>query len=546
MVAAAAAAVAARANGGDALRAYMRANPLKTAVYLTLAVFGIYLVQVVIRALATSLRRWRMLRLVPGPRGGVCGSLGLMSTKGDARLRKMREVTRTYGGESGMCRLWLGPTSRAVVLCSRPELFRSVLSDRSGAWEIFERRGLKLLTGTGLLTSRGAHWKKQRGRISPAFEFAKLKAMLGTMAGATDTLVDHLRDQAAKGEGGAAPTVDATKLVQAVTIAVISSTAFGLDINPLKDPDHAVLKMLKRAFSGETISVVSSSNTANLLGLPMWMVPSMRRVKRDVAELRAVLRASIERRLHEEGGDGGDDSKGGEGDEGKAKDLLGLLLAARDEETGERMTTEEVMDEVMTFFLAGQDTTATLVDWMLRNFVDNPEWCARVVAEIDAHVTPRGRQPVYEDLASLEVLDMCMRETLRRESPVPLLGRVATRDVELGGFQLPAGTVVLTAPWLVHHNPDVWGADCDAFDPARFGRDAGGAKKHDYSFMPFSSGMRRCIGANLAMLEAKVMVIRLLQAFEVRGDASKPPTEADVGIVRRPESVWVKFVPRTD
>lgn len=189
------------------------------------------------------------------------------------------------------------------------------------------------------------------------------------------------------------------------------------------------------------------------------------------------------------------------------------------------------------------------MSWLLSNFVDAPEWCSRLCEEIDSSITPPGRVPVYEDLAKMPVLDACIRETLRYSSPVPMVGRMVARDgVSLGGHAVPKGAAVLCAPWLVHHNEQVW-ANSDSFDPSRFlgGPKAPARAVHDYAYVPFSAGHRRCIGANLAILEAKVMAIRLFQSFTVRrSDGCAGPTEPEVGVVRKPkpDSLVLDFVPR--
>lgn len=290
------------------------------------------------------LQRWWALRKLPGPRGSLlCGSISVLSMPGDARVHKLREMIAVAdrqpinGRSTGVCRLWLGPGARAVVVLNRPELFKDVLNDRSGAYEILDRRALKFITGQGLLTARGDHWRAQRRIISPAFEFAKLKNMLGTMVSCTDTLVAHLR----KNSTG----VKAPKVVHAVTLAVISQTAFGLDLNPLVSPDHPVLKTLDHVFGDSAPNLTGWRNPVMLLGLQLWMSPGFSKLKRDIEELRAVLRASIEKRISETR-----DSTGEVRDDGK-KDLLALLVAAKDADTGEFMSTELLMDEVMTFFI---------------------------------------------------------------------------------------------------------------------------------------------------------------------------------------------------
>jgi cytochrome P450 len=184
-------------------------------------------------------------------------------------------------------------------------------------------------------------------------------------------------------------------------------------------------------------------------------------------------------------------------------DVLSLLIRARSED-GRAMTDDDLRDELMTLLMAGHETTATGLAWAFERLVRNPTAMSRLVAEIEG-----GEEDRY--------LEAVVKETLRVRPVVADVIRKLSRDAEVQGYQLPAGTIVAPAIGLVQRSPTYW-IDPLAFRPDRF---LDGAP-HPYTWIPFGGGVRRCIGAALAQLEMKVVLKTVLERVELAPARTAP------------------------
>lgn len=208
-------------------------------------------------------------------------------------------------------------------------------------------------------------------------------------------------------------------------------------------------------------------------------------------------------------------------------DLLGRLLGARDDDDGAVMTDKQVRDEVLTLFVAGHETTASALAWAMYLLVRHPEIYKRVQADADA----LGGPARYEDLPRLGLATRVFKEALRLYASLPMFSRDVRTEVEIDGYRLPVGTVVILCPYATHRRADLW-PDPDRFDPDRFTPEAEAARpKHAY--VPFSSGPRVCIGNHFALMEAPLVITTLLQRadFTLEGVTEVEP---DVKATLRP------------
>ncbi len=196
-------------------------------------------------------------------------------------------------------------------------------------------------------------------------------------------------------------------------------------------------------------------------------------------------------------------------------DILSLLLLARDEE-GQGMTDAELRDELVTLLLAGHETTATTVAWAVERLVRHPQKLARLMEEIEAG-------------ESEEYLMAVVNETLRVRPVVPIVVRLLKQELRVGGYDLPAGTRVVPSIWLTNHNPRVYERP-DEFMPERF---LDGSPE-TFSWIPFGGGIRRCIGASFALLEAKLILRTVLSELQPRLPAVRLPGAGRRGeLIRR-------------
>jgi len=193
-------------------------------------------------------------------------------------------------------------------------------------------------------------------------------------------------------------------------------------------------------------------------------------------------------------------------------DLLDMLREARDEDTGEPMSREELLDQMMTLLLAGYETTANALGWTWYLLSQNPGPAATLRAELASVLA--GRVPTVQDLSLLPYNRMVLEETMRLYPPAWILGRRALADDRLGDQTIPAGSVVAISPALTHRHPKHWD-DPERFDPERFTKERSTGRK-PFAYFPFGGGPRLCIGHNFAMLEAQLIIATVAQRYAPR------------------------------
>ena len=193
-------------------------------------------------------------------------------------------------------------------------------------------------------------------------------------------------------------------------------------------------------------------------------------------------------------------------------DLLSLLLAARDEETGEAMTDTQLRDEVLTFFAAGHETTALALTWTLYLLSRHPDIERTLHDEVDR--VPGDGETTFADVEALSYTRMVIEEAMRLFPPVYSLSRTALADDEVGGHRIRAGSVVNISPYVTHRNPRLW-RDPLRFDPERFTPDRV-KERHRYAYLPFGGGPRICVGRGFAMAEACLVLATIARAYRLR------------------------------
>jgi cytochrome P450 len=195
----------------------------------------------------------------------------------------------------------------------------------------------------------------------------------------------------------------------------------------------------------------------------------------------------------------------------ESADLLSMLMSARDEETGEAMTDEQLRVEVTTFLMAGQETTSLALTWTWYLLSQHAGAQRRLEEEIDAALN--GRPPEYADLANLPYTRMVLDEAMRLYPPAWGFSRQALADDELGGFHLPRGWLAFVIPYVLHRLPAFW-PNPNAFDPERFLPERS-TDRPKFVYLPFGAGPRQCIGNQFALIEAQLVVATLAQRYRL-------------------------------
>lgn len=394
---------------------------------------------------------------------------------------------------------------REVVVVADPGVAEEILV--SGA-KLFDKGDEPWTTGrevigNGLILSEGDLWRRQRRLMNPEFRRERIAGLRVTIESTVDELLDELARLSA---GGA--TID----ISSWTANLLATLTVRLLIGGKLEADTFA------RFSG-ALTVVLDGLLAGIVirKLPSWLpVPGAARLehaRRTIGEI--IMDMIAKRRALAEPGD----------------DLLGMLLAASDDDGV--MSDQQLRDEVVVAYIAGYETSACALAWGLMLLAEHAEIVAQLQTAVDE----------TDDLMSIPLLDASVREILRLYPSAPLIPRRAVAGAQLLGHSVPAGTTVLVSPWLIHRNPNVW-PDPTRFDPRRH-LDASGRPR--LAWMPFGAGQRVCIGQGLAMMEANLILGRLLRRFTpLPGRGHRPAQPRLSTSLSSRAGVWIRLNARAE
>jgi cytochrome P450 len=376
---------------------------------------------------------------------------------------------------------------RRRFIINAPSGIRHVLLDNAANYRKSDltRRLLEPGLGRGLLTSEGGTWRRHRRIMAPAFDRRSIENYAPVITAVTRDLLARWDDLLPASE------VDVGAAMMHTTLHIISRAMFSANSDEIVDVvERGVGRYQMRVRPG----------LLDLLGLPAWLanVFSRRRATAKVFnEFDAAVDKLIDSRAH------------GASAEQKnlPNDLLARLVAARDVETGDGMSAKEVRDEVVTIFMAGHETTAQALTWTWYLLALHPAVEAKLHDEVQTVLA--GRQPQYRDIARLRYTRMVIEEAMRLYPPAHTMAREPIARDEILGQRIPAGSIVLISPWLLHRKASLWPKP-HLFDPERFA-----AEPPRYTYIPFGAGQRICIGAAFAMTEAILILATVAQRYRL-------------------------------
>jgi cytochrome P450 len=377
---------------------------------------------------------------------------------------------------------------------AHPNHIKHVLQDNNENY----RKGftfdyLKPVLGLGLLTNEGDSWLHQRRLAQPAFHSQGQAELVELMAGAVGrTLASWLE----RPDGS---LIDVALEMTGLTMEIVSRALFGGGFGA----DAAQVSDAVRVAQEHV-----NWQITHLIAVPD-RYPTRRnsQFRRALGVLDTVVFSIIEQRRAAAGPEatGPNNCK-------TASDLLGLLLEARDEDTGEGMTDGQLRDEVMTIFLAGHETTANALAWSWSLLAVNPEIEERLHAEVDSVL--HDKLPCLADLPRLRYTRMVFDETLRLRPPVWAVCRFPLADDVASGYRIPAHASIILSPYVTHRHPEFWD-DPLRFDPDRFLPEHV-ATRPKYAYFPFGGGPRMCIGSEFAIMEGVIALAMIAQQFRLR------------------------------
>ncbi|MER7490365.1 cytochrome P450 [Streptomyces sp. NPDC126497] len=354
---------------------------------------------------------------------------------------------------------------------------------------------LRPVAGDGLFTAYNhePNWQLAHDVLAPGFSREAMAGYHPMMLAVAERLTEHW-DRAAAGGRPVDVPGDMTRL----TLETIARTGFGHDFGSFER---------SRPHPFVTAMVGTLSHAQRLNNVPPPLAPLLlrranRRNAADIARLEHIVDEVVRRRRADGHAEG---------------DLLDRMLETAHPQTGERLSSENVRRQVITFLVAGHETTSGALSFALHHLSLHPDVADRARAEVD-RVWGDAPEPGYEQVAKLRYVRRVLDESLRLWPTAPAFAREAREDTVLGGshpMRRGAWTLVLTP--MLHRDPGVWGADAERFDPERF--DAGAVRaRPPHVFKPFGTGARACIGRQFALHEAVLVLGLLLRRYELRAD----------------------------
>jgi cytochrome P450 len=404
------------------------------------------------------------------------------------------------------------PFFRSFLL-NQPDLLQTVLKERPDDFPKSNRisEGLRPLLGNSVFLTNGETWKRQRRIIDPAFEGGRLKETFPAMRAAAEAAVQRLKGQAGE--------IEIEAVTSHVAADVIFRTLFSIPI------EHEVAAEVFARFRDYQRSQ-PILNLAAFVPVPRWVPRFFRKGTRENA---ARIRALITRLT---------DERGAQIAAGTAPlDLATKIMTTRDPETGESFTTEEMVDQVAIFFLAGHETSASALAWTLYLMAIFPEWQETIAAEAAAL-----GDTSFAAVSRLRISRDVFREALRLYPPVPMMVREATCPEHFRDRNVPKGSQLVLSPWHLHRHERLWD-NPDGFDPARWETENGKTCQRE-AYMPFSAGARVCTGAGFAMVEGPLILSMLLRHYRVTPVEGKEPVPVAHLTVRAKDGIWLRLEPR--
>ena len=442
---------------------------------------------------------------VPGPRG-----LPILGSVLDLRRRGVLwfyvDNWRQYGD---VARFRVGPLTLYHFV--RPEHVHHILVKNTANYiKGFSHDKLRIPLGMGVFTSEGELWRRQRRLMAPTYTPNAVTRFAALMLDETQRMLARWETQATD------QPLAINQEMMRLTMSIISRSMFNLDIGA------------EFAEVGQALTFIldfTNQRSVTLVDPPLFLpTPLNRRLKRALKTLDGFLYGLIAQRRLQVPGD----------------DLLSVLMHARDEETGQPMSDQQLRDEVLITFFAGHETTAQLLTWTWILLAQHPLVETRLHDELDRVLA--GRSPSLDDLPNLNYTRMILDEALRLDSPVSMVARDAVADDLVDGYPVPAGATVTILPYITHRHPDYWEKP-EEFYPEHFTPERVDARPR-YAYYPFGAGPRICLGKHFALLEATIALAQVASHYGLRLVAGHEIKPTWSGTLRPDRDVMMTLHPR--
>ncbi len=417
-------------------------------------------------------------KVVPGPRGRLI--LGSFAEYRRDPLHFFLAAALQYGD---LVRFRIAH-KRNVFLVTHPDYIRHILQDNLRNYvKGVSYEALRLALGQGLLVSEGELWKRQRRLLQPHFTPQKMAEKVGTMTGCISAMLDRWRTIADSGR-----PFDLVTEVMRLAFDIVGKTLMGAEIGE-------EMVEVERVLHGLTDYVYRRMEAP--VKLPTSLpTPRNRLFRNGMTILNRVVSRVI-------------DKHRGAAEPGRS--LLSVLMAARDPETGQGMSGQQLRDEVLTLLLAGHETSGDAIAWTFYLLSLHPAVERTLHEEI--RTVLGDRVPAAEDLMRLPYAGQVVQEAMRRYPPAGSFTRTPLADDTIDGYRIPKNAVIILSPYVNHRLPKFW-ENPEAFDPDRFAPERAEALP-PYVYFPFGGGPHTCIGRNLSLVEVAVATAMIVQRYRL-------------------------------
>jgi cytochrome P450 len=372
-----------------------------------------------------------------------------------------------------------------MVILAHPRHAQHVLRDNAKNYDKGNAfySAMRGIAGEGLATTNNwGLWLRQRRMIQPHFHRTRLEEMAVTMVKAIDEVEADLAPFADSGR-----PLNFANYFARVAMTIIIQTMFGANLKA-EDAEHLEHQV------AATLDYALPATLTN--DLPGWIpIPGRKNFRKNLAAIDDHIYKVIAL-CRQEAGD--------------SACLIGMLINMVDAQTNEQMSDKQLRDEAMTMFLAGSETTASILEWIAFYLNEHPEIKARAYAEVDDVLG--DRTPTFDDLHRLSYLYRILQEGMRMRPPGYWLPRRAVEADMMDGYGIPKHSMVMVMTQLIHYHPEIWEQPTE-FNPDRFLPEAV-ASRHQMSWIPFGSGQRQCIGRDFGLMEGQFVLARLMQQYE--------------------------------
>jgi len=393
---------------------------------------------------------------------------------------------------------------RKVIITQRPEIAQRILqANHRGYIKATAYRKLKLLLGEGLLTSEGETWLKNRRLVQPAFHKNSISSLIKVMHDATEQMLYRWQYFYAGGR-----PFQVERELSECTLAIACEAFLGHKLDKGGSIVSEELPDLLQFMINRML---------NPAALPIWMpLPAHKKFMKSKNRIEGLIRSILFEKRHVAGQE-------------PVFDLLSMLIQATDDTTGKGMSTEHLIDEMLTFFLAGHETSAMGMTWLFYYLAKNPAVEQHVRDEI-AKVVKSDRVTVQE-VGELTYTNKVIHEVLRLKPPIWTIAREAKTADTIGDYDIEKGESIVINSYWMHRHPEFWG-NAEGFNPNRF---MGSTTNtiHKSAYLPFGAGPRICIGNHFAIMEMTVILVQVLKRFRIK--LTQENQEVECSLTLRPK-----------